>query len=120
MEPLDTVAAELRERLLAGAADGAEPEALADRIRSLVDREAGVLDEGRRAQLAARIAERAVGLGPLGPLLADPAVEEVMVSGTAPAWVERGGRLQRTEARFGSEPELRDAIERSLGPPGPP
>ena len=118
MEPLDAVAADLRERLLAGAGDGAEPEALPARIRSLVDREAGVLDEGRRAQLAARIAERAFGLGPLEPLLADPAVDEVMVSGTAPVWVERGGRLERTDARFGSEQELRDAIERILAPLG--
>src|SRR4051794_27846635 len=118
MEPLDAIAADLRERLLAGAADGAEPEALPARIRSPVDREAGVLDEARRAQLAARIAERAFGLGPLEPLLADPAVEEVMVSGTAPAWVERGGRLQRTEACFGSEQDLRDAIERILAPLG--
>jgi pilus assembly protein CpaF len=118
MEPLDAVAADLRERLLAGAAYGAELEALPARIRSLVDREAGVLDEARRAQLAARIAERAFGLGPLEPLLADPAVEEVMVSGTAPAWVERGGRLERTEACFASEQDLRDAIERILAPLG--
>jgi pilus assembly protein CpaF len=118
MEPLDAVAADLRERLLAGAADGAEPDALPARIRSLVDREAGVLDEARRAQLAARIAERAFGLGPLEPLLDDPAVEEVMVSGTAPAWVERGGRLERTEACFASEQDLRDAIERILAPLG--
>jgi pilus assembly protein CpaF len=118
MEPLDAVAADLRERLLAGAADGAEPEALPARIRSLVDREAGVLDEARRAQLAARIAERAFGLGPLEPLLADPDVEEVMVSGTAPAWVERGGRLERTEACFACEQDLRDAIERILAPLG--
>jgi pilus assembly protein CpaF len=118
MEPLDAVAADLRERLLAGAADGVDPEALPARIRSLVDREAGVLDEGSRAQLAARIAERAFGLGPLEPLLADPAVEEVMVSGTAPAWVERGGRLERTEACFACEQDLRDAIERILAPLG--
>ncbi|HEY7074623.1 MAG TPA: CpaF family protein [Solirubrobacteraceae bacterium] len=118
MEPLDAVAADLRERLLAGAGEGGEPEALPARIRSLVDREAGVLDEGSRAQLAARIAERAFGLGPLEPLLADPAVEEVMVSGTAPAWIERGGRLERTEARFACEQDLRDAIERILAPLG--
>src|SRR6188472_500828 len=104
MEPLEAVAADLRERLLAGAGDGEEPDGLPERIQALVDREAGVLDEGRRAQLAARIAERAFGLGPLEPLLADPAVEEVMVSGTAPAWVERGGRLE--------------AIERILAPLG--
>jgi pilus assembly protein CpaF len=117
MEPLDAVAADLRERLLAGAAEGEEA-ALPARIRALVDREAGVLDETHRAQLSTRIAERAFGLGPLEPLLADPAVEEVMVSGTAPAWIERGGRLERTEARFAREQDLRDAIERILAPLG--
>src|SRR5205823_2921311 len=87
MEPLDAVAADLRERLLAGAGEGEEAVAgLPARIRALVDREAGVLDEARREQLTTRIAERAFGMGPLEPLLADPAVEEVMVSGTAPAW----------------------------------
>jgi pilus assembly protein CpaF len=118
MEPLEAVAADLRERLLADAGEREDPEGLPGRIRALVDREAGVLDEGRRAELAARIAERAFGLGPLEPLLADPTVEEVMVSGTAPAWVERGGRLERTDARFAREEDLRDAIERILAPLG--
>ena len=60
---LDTLAGALRERLLAAAGEGdgsAEPE----RIRALVDREAGVLDASAREGLAARIAERAFGLGP--------------------------------------------------------
>src|SRR3954451_16702091 len=118
MEPLDTVAAELRERLLAGAADGAEEADLPGRIRALVDREAGVLPEARRAELAARIAERAFGLGPLEPLLSDPAVDEIMVSGTSPVWIERRGRLEATEIRFAREQDLRDAIERILAPLG--
>ena len=114
---LDTLAGALRERLLAAAGegdDGAEQE----RIRALVDREAGVLDAGARAGLAARIAERAFGLGPLEPLLGDPEVEEIMVSGTAPVWVERRGRLERTDVAFGSEGDLREAIERILAPLG--
>src|ERR671938_1727353 len=117
MNQVDPLAADLRERLLARAGEPGE-EDLGARIRAFVDREAGVLDEARRAELAARIAERAFGLGPLEPLLADPAVEEVMVSGTAPAWVERGGRLERTDARFAREQDLRDAIERILAPLG--
>src|SRR5215208_1387123 len=52
------------------------------------------------------------------PLLGDPEAEEVMVSGTAPVWVERGGRLERTAVRFESEQQLRDAIERILAPLG--
>ncbi len=114
---LDTLAGALRERLLAAAGEGdgsAEPE----RIRALVDREAGVLDASAREGLAARIAERAFGLGPLEPLLSDPEVDEVMVSGTNPVWVERRGRLERTEVAFAREGDLREAIERILAPLG--
>jgi len=119
MHDLDALADDLRDRLLAGAGDP-EPggEEVADRIRALVDREAAVLDEAARAELAGRIAERAFGLGPLEPLLQDPAVDEVLVSGTAPVWVERGGRLERTAVRFAHERDLRDAIERILAPLG--
>src|SRR3954449_9745497 len=116
MDLLDRLATDLRERLLAGAGeDGGD---LPGRIRALVDREAGVLSEDRRAELVARIAERAFGLGPLEPLLSDPSVDEVMVSGTAPVWVERRGRLEATAVRFERETDLRDAIERILAPLG--
>jgi pilus assembly protein CpaF len=117
MQDLDELAADLRDRLLAGAGDP-EAEDLTGRIQALVDREAAVLDAEARAELAGRIAERAFGLGPLEPLLQDPAVEEVMVCGTEPVWVERRGRLERTDVQFAQERDLRDAIERILAPLG--
>jgi pilus assembly protein CpaF len=119
MQDLDALAADLRDRLLADAGDAEAPGVdVAERIRALVDREAAVLDAGARAELVGRIAERAFGLGPLEPLLGDPAVDEIMVSGTAPVWVERAGRLQSTGVRFAREADLRDAIERILAPLG--
>jgi pilus assembly protein CpaF len=113
---LDTLAGELRERLLAASSelDGG----VHDRIRALVDSEAGVLDPAAREGLVDRIAERALGLGVLEPLLRDGSVEEVMVCGTAPVWVERGGRLERTAVRFEREADLRETIERILAPLG--
>jgi pilus assembly protein CpaF len=116
---LDDLADRLRERLLAdaGAADGAAGP-LPDRIRALVDREAGLLDPATRAELVTRIARRSFGLGPLEPLLADPDVDEIMVNGCGPVWVERAGRLQATDVAFGDEAELRHAIERILAPVG--
>jgi pilus assembly protein CpaF len=116
--PLDLLAGELRERLLAVAADEPDGGDLRGGVRTLVDAEAGVLAEGTRAALADRVTELAVGLGPLQPLLADPEVEEVMVCGTAPVWVERRGRLERTGVTFGSEAALRETIERILAPVG--
>jgi pilus assembly protein CpaF len=117
MDALDDLAAGLRDRLVhdAATADGEDP---ALRIRAVVEREAGMLDEATRAELVRRVAERSFGLGPLEPLLADPAVDEVMVSGAGRVWVERGGRVEETAAAFGSEAELRHAIERILAPLG--
>jgi len=117
MDPvLDDLAAALREQLLGE--DGAAGGDLPGRIRALVDREAGVLDAPTRAELARRVAERSFGLGPLEPLLADPAVDEVLVSGPGRVWVERHGRLEETGVAFAGEAELRHAIERILAPLG--
>jgi pilus assembly protein CpaF len=116
MDPLDELAAELHERLVRDAGGG-EGDAGA-RIRALVEREAGMLDPADRAELERRVAERSFGLGPLEPLLADPDVDEIMVTGAGPVWVERRGRLERTDAAFGSDAELRHAIERILAPLG--
>jgi pilus assembly protein CpaF len=114
-EALDRLAASLRERLLTEpAADGSPGE----RIAAWVDREAGLLDATTRAELVRRVEERSFGLGPLQPLLDDPAVDEVMVSGTRGVWVERAGRVEPAGVSFGSEAELRDVIERVLAPLG--
>ncbi len=117
-QPLDALAGSLRDRLVEAAGEAADGDDPAGRIGALVEREAGVLDAATRAALAARVAERAVGLGPLEPLLRDPAVDELLVCGTAPVWVERGGRLEQTGVRFDSDAELRHVIERVLAPLG--
>jgi pilus assembly protein CpaF len=119
----EALAAELRRRLIerrradaaAGRESGAELEAA---VAELVDREAELLSDARRARLRELILRETVGLGPLEELLADPAVEEVMVNGPDDVYVERAGRIEPTAVRFGSERALRDAIERILAPLG--
>jgi len=114
-DAVDRLAASLRDRLLADADATAPP---AERIAALVEREAALLDAPTRAELLRRVTERALGLGPLQPLLEDPEVDEVMVSGLRPVWVERAGRLEVTDVAFASEAQLRDVIERVLAPLG--
>ena len=114
---LEAIAAALRERLVAEAGEG-DAAPVAERVRRVIEREAAVLDESSRAEVAARIVRQSTGLGPLEPLLADPRVDEIMVNGTGAVWVERDGRLERTEAAFASEAELRTAIERVIAPLG--
>jgi len=122
VDRLDELATALRERLLRGVGEGDLGTAevpLAARIPALVEREAAMLEPATRAELARRVAERSFGLGPLEPLLADPSVDEVMVSGPRRVWVERRGRVERADGvAFASEAELRHAIERILAPLG--
>ncbi len=89
-----------------------------DSVRLLVDRYAAVLPRRQRGEVVERIVRDSVGLGPLEVLLADPAVEEVMVNGHERVYVERRGLLEPTEVAFESEEELRNAIERILAPLG--
>ena len=119
MEPLEELAGALRRRLIERARNGEAPAGdVREQVRSLVEREAAPLAEHERALLCERVLLLATGLGPLEPLLADPAVDEVMVNGHGSVYVERGGRLERTEVSFVSDADLMHAVERILAPLG--
>ncbi|HEX5982782.1 MAG TPA: CpaF family protein [Solirubrobacterales bacterium] len=117
------LAAHLRARLVerrrADAAAGRRKgEELAESVAALVDEHAAILPASEREEIVARVIRDSVGLGPLEVLLADPAVEEVMVNGPDRVYIERRGLLEATDVRFESEEELRNTIERILAPLG--
>ncbi len=118
----EALAADLRRRLVerrrAEAIAGQPGDDLEHAVDELVRDHAAVLSESRRLQVRELILRDTIGLGPLEELLADPAVEEVMVNGHQRVYVERGGRIESTQVRFASERALRDAIDRILAPLG--
>jgi pilus assembly protein CpaF len=117
-DPIDQIAANFHSLLLEQARGGDVAADLTLQLAEIVDRRGAALSAESRALIAQRIAERALGAGPLELLLRDPRVDEILVSGTNPVWVERGGRLLQTDARFESEDQLRLTIERLLAPAG--
>ena len=119
MEPIEELAGALRRRLIERARSGeASGEDVQEQVRTLVDREAVSLPGPERAALCERVLLLATGLGPLEPLLADPAVDEVMVNGAGAVYVERRGRLEATDVAFDSDADLMHAVERILAPLG--
>ncbi len=94
MLPEPTLDARVHARVLAARAgdplDG-------DTLTALVQAEAPLLGADELARAVARVRARIGGLGPLEPLLADHSVSDILVNGPGPVWVERAGRLERTE-----------------------
>lgn len=120
---IEDLAGSLRGRLIerrrGEALSGRSPVAdLADEVHELVSEEAALLGAEDRAAVETRIVRDTIGLGPLEDLLADPAVEEVMVNGPGRVYVERAGQIEPTDVSFRDEEELRNAIERILAPLG--
>ena len=83
-----------------------------DELRLVVDEEQVPLSTAERQRLTSEILDDVMGHGAIQRFLDDPAVTEVMVNRFDSIYVERGGRLYKTEARFTSDDALRRVIER--------
>lgn len=70
------------------------------------------LTEIDRQKIVQLIIDELLGNGPIEPFLRDPDVTEVMVNGHRNIYIERKGKITKTEVQFESEEHLRDVIER--------
>lgn len=91
-------------------------------IRSAVARavrEEGVLlPPSVLASLVRELADVLAGLGAVSPLLREPDVTDVMVNGPHEVWVERAGRLERTDVTYADAEAVHAAVLRVVGPLG--
>jgi pilus assembly protein CpaF len=65
-----------------------------------------------RERLAEEILDEIFGLGPLEPLMKDPEVSDILVNTADDVWVERHGKLFRTDVRFQNDRHLLQVIDR--------
>jgi pilus assembly protein CpaF len=64
------------------------------------------------------LAKELSGLGPLEDLLADPAVEDILINGHRNVYVSRHGRLQREAVHFSDREHVLRIVRRILAPIG--
>jgi pilus assembly protein CpaF len=100
----------------AGTDRGSPPEQRA-RLRALARRHDPLLGGATVDEVVEQVRARVDGLGPLEPFLVDPGVDEVMLNGGGQVWVERGGRLERTDVVVTERVAL-TLIERIVAPLG--
>ena len=69
-------------------------------IDTLAEQENSRLPVNVRTEFTRRLVDEITGLGPLQPLLDDPTISDIMVNGPNCIYVERNGRLERTDVTF--------------------
>ncbi|MDD2212695.1 MAG: CpaF family protein [Clostridia bacterium] len=87
-------------------------------INLLVDRDAGNFPRAERQKITMEIMDEVVGFGPIEPLIRDPEVSEIMVNGPHQVFVERQGKLQKTEVAFRDEEHVLHIIDKIVSPLG--
>ena len=104
--------AEVDRRNLISAGEEQLTEAVEDFVDQALQVQDLALNVAERRQLVDDLLEETLGVGPLAPLLADPAVTDVLVNGPYKVFIERFGRLEPTEVRFRDPEHLVRIIQR--------
>src|SRR3954470_15629120 len=93
-----------------------EPEQLHSEVARLAEEllhiESTPLSTVERERLVEEVRHELFGLGPLEPLLADPTVCDILVNSPHSIYVERRGKLERSEVTFKDNEHLMRVIER--------
>jgi pilus assembly protein CpaF len=76
------------------------------------------LNQSERKVLVSDILDELLGLGPLEPLLQDESINDILVNGHNIVFVERNGRLERTDSRFKDDRHLLRIIQKIVSAVG--
>lgn len=76
------------------------------------------LNKFEKDRLIKEIIQEAKGYGPLDPLLEDPTISDILVNGAKSVFVEKNGKLYKTNVTFKDNQHLRNIIERIVSKVG--
>ncbi len=108
---------QLLERLDLAALGSLDSEQAEDQVRTALERllqsePADLLPELDAERLIEEVGYEVLGLGPLDPLLKDGEITDILVNGPDAVYIEKHGRLTRTDIKFHDERHLLHVIDR--------
>ena len=81
-------------------------------IQKIVTADQIVISDDNLAHLVYEIQNEIIGLGPIEPLISDPSISDILVNNYRTIFVERKGRLERTNVHFDNDAHLLNVIEK--------
>lgn len=112
----------LIERIDLGKMDVLESGELAREIRHVIEgliaEERVPLNQQEQERLIVEVQHETFGLGPIEPLLADPDISDILVNNSSKVYIERFGKLAKTDVVFRDDAHLLQIIERIVSKVG--
>lgn len=87
-------------------------------IENLISEEGVPLNQQEKERLIIEVQHETFGLGPIEPLLADPDISDILVNNCSNVYVERFGKLTKTDVLFRDNSHLMQIIERIVSKVG--
>lgn len=84
----------------------------------IIVEESAPLSVKQRTVVIQRIEDEVMGLGPLEPLLADKTISDILVNGAKSVYIERHGKLEKTNVTFNDDAHLLNTIDRIVSAVG--
>ncbi|MFN7626917.1 MAG: CpaF family protein [Pirellula sp.] len=81
-------------------------------VEHLCDSENSYLNRSERDRVVEEVLDETLGLGPLEFLLKDPSISDILINRPKNIYVERRGKLEKTETEFRDNPHLMQIIDR--------
>ena len=81
-------------------------------VEHLCDAEETLLNRKERERLVQEVLDQTLGLGPLEILLKDDSISDILVNGAHNVYIERQGRVFKTDVKFRDDAQLLQIIDR--------
>jgi pilus assembly protein CpaF len=81
-------------------------------VEHLCDAENTLLNRSERERIVSEVLDETFGLGPLEFLLKDPTISDILINGPKHIFVERRGKLTKTDVEFRDNAHLMQIIDR--------
>jgi pilus assembly protein CpaF len=78
----------------------------------LCKRRADLLSLAERERLVNEVLDETFGLGPLEPLMRDPDISDILINGPKTVYIEKRGRLSRSNVAFHDEKHVLQVVQR--------
>src|SRR5262245_51625993 len=87
-------------------------------VERLCDTENPLLNRMERERLIDEVLDETFGFGPLEVLLKDPTISDILINGPHRAFVERRGKMEKTDVKFRDTDHLMQIIDRIVSKVG--